>query len=378
MGNRNIMIFGTFDIFHKGHISFLKQARKYGDYLIVVVARDKTVKKLKGEFPQNTEDERVEKIKDSHLANEVILGSQTNRYIVIKKYKPDVICLGYDQKFFIDDLKNELLKFGLKDTKIIRLDSYWPQIYKSSKLKQRLLNFQDIAREINKNKDKAKAIVLSGFFKTGKGQYGEGDKFLGLTMPIQRELAKKFVELDFAEIGKMLKSEYHDFRMIGLLILTYKYEKGDEKLRQKIYQFYLKNLKAVNNWDLVDITVPNIMGRYLWESEESRKILYKLVKSKNLWERRIAILATFYFLKNKDFKDTIRLAEILLKDKEDLIHKATGWMLREMGKRDLLVLIKFLDKYALIMPRTMLRYSIEKLPEKKRIYYMKKKIILEY
>jgi len=367
------MVFGTFDIFHKGHISFMEQAKQYGDFLIVVIARDKTVEKVKGVQSYNKEKIRMKMIINSGLAEKVILGDLKDRYAAIKKYKPEIICLGYDQKFFIDKLKNKLSEFGLNKTKIIRLKSYYPQIYKSSKLKQKLVKFQDISREINKYKNKEKAIILSGFFKTGKGQYGEGDKFLGLVMPIQRELAKKFVTLDFNEISKMLKSEYHDFRMIGLLILTYKYEKASITERQKIYQFYFRNLKAVNNWDLVDLTVPQIVGRYIWESGESRNILYKLVGSKNLWERRISILATFYFLKNEDFKDTIRLAEILLRDREDLIHKATGWMLREMGKRDETALIKFLDRHYTIMPRTMLRYSLEKFPEKQRLHYMKNK-----
>ncbi len=370
---KKVMIFGTFDIFHKGHVNFLKQARKYGDYLIVVVARDKTVKKVKGEFPQNKETDRAKSIKISNLSDSVILGELKNKYGVIKKHKPAVICLGYDQRFFIDELKDELFRLDLEKTEIVRLKSYHPQIYKSSKLKNKIMKFKDIAKEIDKYRNKEKAVVLSGFFKTGEGQYGQGDKFLGLIMPIQREIAKRFSMLNFSCIKQLLKSEYHDCRMIGLLILTYKYEKGDDKLRQKIYRFYLKNLKAVNNWDLVDLTVPNIVGRYLWERGGDRAVLYKLVNSKKLWERRIAILATFYFLKNKDFKDALKLAKMLLQDKEDLIHKATGWMLREIGKRNLTELIKFLDKHALVMPRTMLRYSLEKLPEKQRLYYMKKK-----
>lgn len=366
------MIFGTFDIFHKGHINFIGQAKKYGDYLIIVVARDKTVMKVKCQLPQNNEKDRLNLIQESGLADKVVLGDLRDKYALIRKYKPAIICLGYDQKFFINNLKDKLSEFGLNKTKIVRLKSYYPQVYKSSKLKQKMVRFEDISQEINKYKNKEKAIILSGFFKTGKGQYGEGDKFLGLVMPIQRELAKKFIAFNFIEISKMLKNKYHDFRMIGLLILTYKYEKADIIERKKIYQFYLRNLKAVNNWDLVDLTIPQIMGRYLWESGESRKFLYKLVKSKNLWERRMAILATFYFLKNKDFKDTIKLAEILLNDREDLIHKATGWMLRELGKRDAGELIKFLDKHYSMMPRTMLRYSIERLSLEKRSYYMRR------
>jgi len=370
---KKVMVFGTFDIFHKGHIDFLKQAKKFGDYLIVVVARDATVKKVKGQLPQNKEGSRARIIASNSLAERVTLGGLKSKYSIIRKYKPEVICLGYDQKFFIDNLREELKKINLEKTKIIKLKPYKPEIYKSSKLKNKIfMKFEDIAREINKNRNKEKALVLASFFKTGRGQYGEGDKFLGLMMPIQREIAKKFIGIDLIEIEQMLKSEYHDFRMIGLLILTYQYEKADMGLRKRIYQFYFKNLKAVNNWDLVDLTVPNIVGRYLWESEMNREILYDLAKSKNLWKRRIAILATFYFLKNKDFKDTLKIAEILLQDREDLIHKATGWMLREMGKRELLALSKFLDKYASVMPRTMLRYSIEKLPREKQLHYMKK------
>ncbi|MFZ2154296.1 MAG: DNA alkylation repair protein [Candidatus Moraniibacteriota bacterium] len=419
MQDNKVMIFGTFDIFHPGHINFIKQSKQYGNYLIVVVARDETVKLVKGSFPQNRENHRAGVIKESGLANEVVLGDLVDRYAIIKKKKPAVICLGYDQQFFIDKLRWVLDSFGLKKTKIIRLRSYYPNKYKSSKLKKdlrvchsichfdlveksqpqkkryisehlrsfdfaqddkrvspiknKIMKFSDVSKEINKHKNNEKALILSGFFKTGKGQYGEGDKFLGLIMPIQRDIAKRFSMLEFDCIKQLLKSEYHDFRMIGLLILTYKYEKADIKLRKEIYQFYLKNLKAVNNWDLVDLTVPQIMGRYLWESGADRKILYKFVKSKNLWERRISILATFYFLKNKDSKDTLKLAEMVLKDREDLIHKATGWMLREMGKRDLSALIKFLDKYATVMPRTMLRYSIEKLTPAERSYYLKLK-----
>lgn len=365
------MVFGTFDIFHKGHLNFLKQAKKYGEYLIVVVARDATVKKVKGRYPLNNEKKRLAEIKKNNLVDKLLLGSLTDKYLVIKKYRPQIICLGYDQKFFVDNLKKELGRINLEKTKIIKLNSYKPEIYKSSKLKN--MKFINIAKEINKNRSKEKAVVLSRFFKTKKGQYGEGDKFLGLMMPIQRKIAKKFIELDFIEIEQMLKSEYHDFRMIGLLILTYQYEKADMELRKKIYQFYFKNLKAVNNWDLVDLTVPNIVGRYLWESERDRGLLYDLAKSKNLWKRRSAILATFYFLKNKDFRDTLKIAEILLQDKEDLIHKATGWMLREMGKRELPELLKFLDKYSSCMPRTMLRYSIEKLSKEKRLHYMQRK-----
>lgn len=374
MQDNKVMIFGTFDIFHPGHINFIEQSKQYGNYLIVVVARDETVKLVKGSFPQNRENHRAGVIKESGLANEVILGDLVDRYAIIKKKKPAVICLGYDQQFFIDKLRWVLDSFGLKKTKIIRLRSYYPNKYKSSKLKNKsMILFKDVAKEINAQKSGEKAAILSRFFKTGKGQYGEGDKFLGLTVPIQRAIAKKFKALEFSQIELLLASAYHEFRLVGLLILTYQYEEGDDKLRKNIYNFYIKQLRAINNWDLVDLSAAQIVGRYLWESGCDRRILYRLVVSKNLWERRVAIVATFYFLKNKDFKDTLKLAEILLRDKEDLIHKATGWMLREMGKRDLSALIKFLDKYATVMPRTMLRYSIEKLTQVERVYYLKLK-----
>jgi len=378
MNRKIVMIFGTFDIFHKGHIDFLKQARAYGDYLIVVVAKDKTVKQVKGDYPLNNENSRLTAINESRLADKVTLGNLKDKYAVIKEYKPDVIALGYDQRFFIDKLKAKLIEFNLDKTRIIKTKAYYPEIYKSSKLKDKMsiknnLNFSQISREIIKYKNKEKSILLSGFFKTGKGQYGEGDKFLGLTVPIQRKIAKQFENLEFEEIEKLLASEHHEFRLVGLLILTYKYEWANESLRKKIFKFYLDNLKSVNNWDLVDLSAHKILGRYLWEIGGDRKFLYDLVKSDVLWDRRVAVLTTFYFLKNDDFTDTLKMAKMLLGDKEDLIQKAVGWMLREIGKRDEKVLIKFLDLHAMVMPRTMLRYSIERLSLQKRNYYMKKR-----
>lgn len=373
-----VMIFGTFDIFHKGHVDFLRQAKGLGDYLIVVVARDKTIKKVKGDYPLNNENSRLTAISKSRLADKVTLGNLRDKYQIIKKYKPDVIALGYDQNFFIDKLKAKLIEFNLSKTRIIRMKAYHPEIYKSSKLKDKMrdkksLSFPQISREIIKYKNKQKSIVLSGFFKTGRGQYGEGDKFLGLTVPIQREIAKQFENLEFKDIKKLLASKYHEFRLIGLLILVYKYERANEDLRKKIFNFYLDNLKSINNWDLVDLSAHKILGRYLWESGGDRKLLYDLVKSDVLWDRRVAVLTTFYFLKNDDFADTLKMAKMLLRDREDLIQKAVGWMLREIGKRDEKVLINFLDLHATIMPRTMLRYSIERLSQQKRIYYMKLK-----
>lgn len=230
------------------------------------------------------------------------------------------------------------------------------------------------ARQIQKelkglgNKDKAK--ISQGFFKTGKGEYGEGDVFLGIKVPVQRKIAKKFINLSLVEVEKLLDSGIHEERLVALLILVLKYEKGDKKEKKKIFKVYLKNTKYINNWDLVDVTCPKIVGNYLLNKK--RDVLYKLVKSKSLWERRIAIVSTVIFIRENDFKDTIKISEILLKDEHDLIHKAVGWMLREMGKRNEKELKKFLDKYYKKMSRTMLRYSIERLNEKNIKHYMQK------
>lgn len=232
--------------------------------------------------------------------------------------------------------------------------------------------YTKIIKELKNIANPAKAKILSGFFKTSKGQYGAGDQFIGITVPKQRETAKKYYEdASFEDLQKMLENKIHEYRLTALIILIYKYEKTkDTKLQKQIYDFYIKNLKYVNNWDLVDVTTPNIVGDYLFNNPNKINILYKLAKSKNLWEKRVSILATFKFIKEKQFEDTLKIAEILLNDEHDLIHKAVGWMLREMGKRDIKPLVKFLDKYATKMPRTMLRYAIEKFPEEMRKYYL--------
>lgn len=232
--------------------------------------------------------------------------------------------------------------------------------------------YQKIIKDLKKLKNPAKKKILQRFFKTGIGEYGEGDIFLGLTSAEIKNVAKKyFEETEFEGIKKLLDSEIHEERMCALRILVLKYEKiKDEKDKKQIYNFYIKNAQQINNWDLVDVSAPNIVGNYLLKKD--RKILYKLARSKNLWERRIAIIATFEFIRHNDFIDTINLAEILLNDQHDLIHKAVGWMLREIGKRDLKTLEDFLTKYYKIMPRTMLRYAIEKLSKNKRQLYLKK------
>jgi len=239
----------------------------------------------------------------------------------------------------------------------------------------------NLKNDLQKLANIKQAEVLQHFFKTGKGEYGEGDIFLGIKVPEQRKIVKKYKDLDIKNVEKLLKSKIHEHRLVAILILVLKYTKGDDKLKKQIYNVYLKNTKYINNWDLVDLSAPNIVGDYLFSHPLSvsssgrrrgRDVLYKLAKSKSLWERRIAVLATFTFIRNNDFKDILKLAELLLSDTHDLMHKAVGWMLREMGKRDQKLLEKFLDKNIRKMPRTMLRYSIEKFDEEKRQYYLKK------
>jgi 3-methyladenine DNA glycosylase AlkD len=213
-----------------------------------------------------------------------------------------------------------------------------------------------------------KAKQLSRFFKTGKGQYGEGDSFLGIPVPEQRKVAKRYLALPLEDLQTLLRSEVHEHRLTALLILVAKYEKTDKAGKETIFQFYLKNIEKINNWDLVDLTAPKIVGDYLFNKDTA--LLFKLAKSKNLWERRIAILSTFIFIRNNKFQDALRISELMLHDKHDLIHKAIGWMLREIGKRDQEKEEQFLKKYAVIMPRTMLRYAIEKFDKEKRKFYL--------
>ena len=226
----------------------------------------------------------------------------------------------------------------------------------------------ELKLELQKAADPKQAKILQRFFKTGKGEYGEGDVFLGIKVPTQRQITKKFNELRLAEVEKLLNSKIHEQRLVALFILVDKYKKAGDDEKKKIYNLYLKNTKNINNWDLVDLSAPNIVGAYL--IDRPRGVLYKLAKSKNLWERRIATLATFTFIRNNDFKDALKIAEALLKDEHDLIHKAVGWMLREIGKRNQEVEEKFLRKYYKQMPRTMLRYAIEKFKEDKRRFYL--------
>jgi 3-methyladenine DNA glycosylase AlkD len=211
-----------------------------------------------------------------------------------------------------------------------------------------------------------KAAVLARFFKTGPGQYGEGDRFLGVMVPEQRKLAKEFRDLPLPEVETLLASPYHEARLTGFLVLTCAFERADESRRREFYEFTLVHRAALNNWDLVDVIAPVIIGGWLLERPADRKLLRKYAKSTDLWERRIAIVATLAFIRAGDFGDTLAISEVLLGDKHDLIHKATGWMLREVGKRDVAVLRGFLGEHAARMPRTALRYAIERLPEAER------------
>ena len=227
--------------------------------------------------------------------------------------------------------------------------------------------------EILKNPEKAK--ILSRFFKTWKWGYWEWDKFLWIPVPPQREVAKKyFGKCSLDDIEKLLKSQYHEVRLTALLILCYKYEFVTKKKlydeQKKIVEFYLSHLEYCNNWDLVDLVCYKILWNYLLDKD--RQILYQLAEDKNLWKQRVAIVSTMTFVKNWEFNDTLKISEMLLNHKHDLIHKAVGWLLREVWKKDEKVLKDFLDKYAHKMPRTMLRYAIEKLNESERKYYLNK------
>lgn len=230
----------------------------------------------------------------------------------------------------------------------------------------------EIKKEIQKHSNPEKAKFLQRFFKTGEGEYAEGDLFLGIVVPVQRQIAKKYKELSFTDLKKLIPSKYHEERLIALLILVERFKKSDEDEKEKIVKFYLDNRKGINNWDLVDLSAPKILGEYLLN--KNRNILYKFAKSDDLWEKRIAVLSTFTFIRNNDFNDALKIYEILVYDKHDLIHKAVGWMLRELGKIDLKTEEKFLKKYYKTMPRTILRYAIEKFPEKKRKAYLEGKI----
>lgn len=226
------------------------------------------------------------------------------------------------------------------------------------------MKYEDVVKEIKKYSSKEKAKTSQWFFKTEKGQYGFGDVFVGLTVPEMRIVSKKFNEIDLVQVQKLLNSKIHEERFIGLTIMDLKFSKADNLLKKKIVDLYIKNTNNINNWDLVDTSASYILGQYLLDKK--RDILYKLSKSKSLWERRISIIATYRFIKEGQFRDTLAISKNLLNDKEDLINKAVGWMLREVGKKDEKILIKFLTDNISILPRTTLRYAIERFDDIRR------------
>jgi 3-methyladenine DNA glycosylase AlkD len=211
------------------------------------------------------------------------------------------------------------------------------------------------------------------YFKTGAGEYGYGDIFLGIRMPMIRQFAKENSDIPLADIKKLIRSEFHEERLLGLLILVYKYDKSkSEREKKKYYQIYIKSFKNINNWDLVDVTCPHIVGQHLFDKD--RSILYEWANSNNLWTRRISIVTNLWFIRKGQWGDVFDISKILLNDEHDLIHKAVGWMLREAGKKDMNKTETFMKKYYSKMPRTMLRYAIERYPEAKRQKYLKGKV----
>jgi 3-methyladenine DNA glycosylase AlkD len=234
------------------------------------------------------------------------------------------------------------------------------------------MTVQEIRTGLRKLGNKKRATVSQRFFKTGPGEYGEGDIFLGITVPELRKLAMKYQDITPTEVLQLLQSAIHEERLLALLILVRAYAGGDEHSKKKIYALYLRNTQYINNWDLVDTSAEHIVGAFL--TGKSKKPLSVLAQSSDLWERRIAIMATFHFIKRGEFAETLKIARTLLSDEEDLIHKAVGWMLREVGKRHLQIEERFLKEHYKKMPRTMLRYAIERFPESKRQRYLRGKV----
>jgi 3-methyladenine DNA glycosylase AlkD len=231
------------------------------------------------------------------------------------------------------------------------------------------MNVANIRQTLRDMSNQEKAQILQSFFKTGPGQYGEGDIFLGITVPQLRKLARDCTNTTMADCVKLLKSQIHEQRLLALLLLVQAFLRGDEHLREKIFHLYLKHTRYVNNWDLVDLSAPHIIGKYLYD--KPRDVLYDLAKSESLWERRISVISTLSFIRHDSFSDTLKLSRILIHDEHDLIQKAVGWMLREVGKRNMQAEKEFLSTHYKQMPRTMLRYAIERFPETTRRRYLK-------
>ncbi len=242
---------------------------------------------------------------------------------------------------------------GLTDPFIIRMNT---------------ISATEIRRQMKELANPKIAEHSQGFFKTGPGEYGAGDKFIGIRMPVLRRLAKENQDLSIKGTLSLLRSKIHEERLLALIILTLKYQHGDDQEQKSIFDLYCANTTFINNWDLVDCSAHKIVGHYLLD--RSRQLLYRFAKSSNLWERRIAIFSTYTFIKADDYDDTLTIAEVLLDDEEDLIHKAVGWMLREIGNRDREVEEIFLRAHYQDMPRTMLRYAIEKFPQTVRKRYL--------
>lgn len=231
------------------------------------------------------------------------------------------------------------------------------------------MSVAEITAYLHSLADPERARHAQRYFKTRPGEYGEGDLFLGLRVPIVRQAVRKYSNASLQTATKLLKSEYHEIRLFALLLLVVRFGKANPAEQETIYHLYLKHTRHINNWDLVDSSAPYIVGGYLYDKD--RSILYQLVESKSLWERRIAVLATFWFIRDGQFDDALRIAETLLADPEDLIHKAVGWMLREIGKRDKASETAFLKTHHKDMPRTMLRYAIERFSPAERQRYLK-------
>ena len=228
---------------------------------------------------------------------------------------------------------------------------------------------EEIRKAIKRLSNKEYAARLQKYFKTGKGEYGEGDKFLGIRVPVIRKMAKKYRDISINEAAGFIQSPYHEERMFSLLVLIGLFKRANARDQKRAYSLYLSNTKYVNKWDLVDVSAGRIVGAYLLDRD--KKPIYVLARSKNIWERRISIMSTSCFIGNNGFHDTLNIAEMLLDDREDLIHKAVGWLLRETGNRNIGLEEKFLRKHCKRMPRTMLRYAVEKFPEGKRKSYLK-------